>query len=177
VDYLESVLAEHFDQILRLGAATLAGMIIGLNRDLKGKPTGVRTLGLVGLGTALVTVGTIEYASLALHPDALSRVVQGLIQGVLTGIGFIGAGAILRDREQREIEGLTTAASVWVTAAAGIVCGLANWPLVTIAVVMTLGLLVMGHGAEILTDRLLRKVGLRKGPTRDSTGNDSASEE
>ncbi|MFC7400280.1 MgtC/SapB family protein [Chelatococcus sp. GCM10030263] len=177
MDYLERMLADHLDQILRLGAATLAGMIVGLNRDLEGKPTGVRTLGLVGLGTALVTVASLEYASLADHPDALSRVVQGLIQGILTGIGFIGAGAILRDRENRDIQGLTTAASVWVTAAAGMVCGLGNWPLVIIGVVMALGLLVMGHGAEKVVGGLLERLRLRKPSKREGSPAEGASEE
>ena len=151
--------ADHLDQILRLAAATLAGMVIGLNRDLEGKPTGVRTLGLVGLGTALVTIATIEYGSLAEHPDALSRVIQGLIQGILAGVGFIGAGAIMRDREQHKVRGLTTAASVWVTAAIGLVCGLGNWPLVTITMVITLGLLLMGHSVEDLAAAAAGRLG------------------
>lgn len=85
------------DTIYRLTSATAVGVGIGLNRDLVGKPLGMRTLGLVGLGAAVVTLATIEYHGLADQPDALSRVVQGVIQGIMAGIGFIGAGAILRD--------------------------------------------------------------------------------
>ncbi|CAH1670360.1 MgtC/SapB family protein [Chelatococcus asaccharovorans] len=152
---------DSLDQFLRLGAATLIGMIIGLNRDLENKPTGVRTLGLVGLATALVTVGTLEFEPLGDNPDALSRVVQGLIQGILTGIGFIGAGAILRDRDSGDIHGLTTAASVWVTAAAGIVCGLGNWPLVVTAVVVAMALLISGHAIEATVGYCLSRLTAR----------------
>ncbi|CAH1662806.1 Protein MgtC [Hyphomicrobiales bacterium] len=150
------------DQFVRLGAATLIGMIIGLNRDLENKPTGVRTLGLVGLATALVTIGTLEFEPLKDHPDALSRVVQGLIQGILTGIGFIGAGAILRDRNTGSIHGLTTAASVWVTAAAGIICGLGNWPLVVTAVVVAMVLLISGRAIEAAVERCLGRASARR---------------
>src|SRR5438132_3101455 len=95
--------------ILRVGAATLAGAALGLNRDLHGKPTGVRTLGLVALGAA-VAVLAIRTSSAA---DA-SRVVQGIV----TGIGFLGAGVIIRNRSSH-IHGLTTAACVWITACIG----------------------------------------------------------
>ena len=80
------------DMILRLCAATVIGMVIGLNRDVNGKPTGMRTLALVALGAAVVSVVAVHFQDLIDHPDALSRVVQGILQGVLTGIGFIGAG-------------------------------------------------------------------------------------
>ncbi|MBK1866772.1 MgtC/SapB family protein [Aestuariivirga sp. YIM B02566] len=134
---------EHLlDTIYRLAAATAVGVGVGLNRDLMGKALGMRTLGLVGLGAAVVTLATIEYHGLADQPDALSRVVQGVIQGVMAGIGFIGAGAILRDPQARHIEGLTTAASVWVTAALGIACAFAAWRVVAVGVGLALLLLV-----------------------------------
>jgi putative Mg2+ transporter-C (MgtC) family protein len=69
--------------------------------------------------------------------------VQGIIQGVMTGISFIGAGVILRDAKTRMVEGLTTAATVWVTAALGIACGLGAWRSAAIAVPVTLVLLVV----------------------------------
>lgn len=131
-----------FDVAWRLGAAVLVGMIIGLNRDLSNKPIGMRTLGLVSLGAAIVAVSTVHYGNLAEHPDALSRVVQGIIQGVMAGIGFIGAGVILRDTKEKTVKGLTTAATVWVTAALGIACGLAAWQIVVLAVLFAVFLLV-----------------------------------
>jgi putative Mg2+ transporter-C (MgtC) family protein len=100
------------DIVLRLGAAAAAGMLIGLNRDMADKPIGMRTLGLVALGAALASLAVIEVKDLADHPDALSRVVQGAIQGIMAGISFIGAGVILRDREARPSIA-TTAATVW----------------------------------------------------------------
>jgi putative Mg2+ transporter-C (MgtC) family protein len=126
---------------LRLGAAVAVGMVIGLNRDLTGKPIGMRTLGLVALGAAAVAVATVHFQNLVDHADALSRVVQGLIQGIMAGISFIGAGVILRDSRARSVEGLTTAATVWVSAALGIACGLAAWGVVVITLVLGVVLL------------------------------------
>jgi putative Mg2+ transporter-C (MgtC) family protein len=128
---------------MRLGAAVAAGMAIGLNRGLRGKPIGMRTLALVALGSAIVTVVTIQVDAMWENPDALSRVVQGLIQGLMTGIGFIGAGVILRKAETEVVHGLTTAATVWVTAALGIACGLAAWRTIAVAIGLTLAVLIV----------------------------------
>ncbi len=140
------------DSTLRIVVATLAGVVLGLNRDLHGKPTGVRTLGLVSLGSALVTVATLDiarrYGAFELHVDALSRVLQGLVQGVLTGIGFIGAGVILRGTGKDRIRGLTTAATVWTTAIVGLVCGFGDWGLVVVGVIVMLLLLLFGGSFE-----------------------------
>ena len=141
------------DAILRLLAAAAAGMIIGVNRDMWGKPTGVRTLGLVSLGAALVALATTTHPLIAGHPDALSRVVQGVIQGVLTGIGFLGAGVVMRDPKAMEVHGLTTAATVWVTAALGVACALASWHLVAAGLVIALILLVIVRPLEHLIDK------------------------
>jgi putative Mg2+ transporter-C (MgtC) family protein len=133
---------ELIDVLLRMGAAVAAGIIIGANRDWRGKPVGMRTLGLVSLGSAIVCLATIRLEVFDGHPDALSRVVQGLIQGIMGGIGFIGAGVILRDRETETVKGLTTAATVWVTAALGIACALAAWKIAAVAVSLALLTLV-----------------------------------
>jgi putative Mg2+ transporter-C (MgtC) family protein len=131
------------DIVWRLSAAVVVGMLIGLNRDLTGKPIGMRTLGLVSLGAAIVAVSTVHFRGLAGNPDALSRVVQGVIQGIMAGIGFIGAGVILRDHEEKTVKGLTTAATVWVTAALGIACGLAAWQIVALSTALVVFLLVV----------------------------------
>jgi putative Mg2+ transporter-C (MgtC) family protein len=131
------------DSTLRLIAAALAGMLVGINRDVSGKPMGMRTLGLVSLGSALASIAAVNYANLHDHPDALSRVVQGVLQGVLAGVGFLGAGAILRKPEAGEVHGLTTAATVWVVAGLGIACALAAWHLVLVGVGLTLVILVV----------------------------------
>ena len=135
---------------MRLGAAALAGAIIGINRDLAQKPIGVRTLGLVALGSATATVAAIQVPGMAENTDALSRVVQGVVQGVMAGISFIGAGVILRDAKSGTVEGLTTAASVWVTAALGIACGLGAWRTVGIALIVALIFLAISGWVETL---------------------------
>ena len=146
------------DIALRLGAAVLAGVVMGINRDLTNKPIGMRTLGLVSLGAAVVSLSTIHFEGLANHPDALSRVVQGVIQGIMAGIGFIGAGVILRDVQTQTVTGLTTAATVWVTAALGIACALAAWKIVGLSVGFALFLLA---GLGWLEDVYARKTGGR----------------
>lgn len=139
---------ERLEAVLRLAVAAAIGMIVGLNRDMRGKPTGMRTLGLVSLAAALVSLAGLSVGGMDGHPDATSRVVQGIIQGVLTGIGFIGAGVVLRNPKALEVYGLTTAATVLVTAALGIAAALANWELVLAAVLLALGLLIVPSPTE-----------------------------
>jgi putative Mg2+ transporter-C (MgtC) family protein len=136
------------DALMRLGAATAAGIAIGINRDLTNKPIGMRTLALVSLGAAAVTVASIQFSFIDNHPDALSRVVQGVIQGIMAGISFIGAGVILRDADRKEVTGLTTAATVWVTAALGIACGLGAWAIVAATLALTLLVLAGLHSVD-----------------------------
>ncbi len=90
----------------------------------------------------MVSVAGVHVDGMRENPDALSRVVQGIIQGVMAGISFIGAGVILRNHRTQTVEGLTTAATVWVAAALGLACGLAAWPVVGAGIVLTLVLLV-----------------------------------
>ena len=141
------------DVALRLLIATLVGIIVGIDREWRGKPVGIRTLALVCLGSALVCLATVHLAALQEKPDAVSRVVQGVIQGVMTGIGFIGAGAILHKPSGGDAHGLTTAATVWVTAALGIACGLATWAIVLIGVGLTLLVLVVLHPIDAWFDK------------------------
>lgn len=131
--------------ILRLGGAALIGAAIGLNRDLHGKPIGVRTLGLVGLASAMATLAVAPSASEGPNPvDAESRVIQG----VLTGIGFLGAGVIVRRNIEDRVHGLTSAACAWTTACLGLVCGLAAWPIVATGVLLVFVLLIFGGPFE-----------------------------
>ena len=105
--------------IIRLIAATLLGAVVGFERERAGKPAGLRTHTLVSLGTA---VFVLACSGVGMSLDGLSRVIQG----ILTGIGFIGAGSILKLSEERDIQGLTTAAGVWMTAAIGVTVGLGS---------------------------------------------------
>jgi putative Mg2+ transporter-C (MgtC) family protein len=118
-------------------------MIIGVNRDLNAKPAGVRTLSLVALGAALVALAALHDNELVANQDALSRVIQGILQGVLTGVGFIGGGVILKLPQEEHVRGLTTAASVWITAVLGVTCALASWWLILSGLLMTLGVLTV----------------------------------
>jgi putative Mg2+ transporter-C (MgtC) family protein len=142
------------DSLMRLGVATAAGIAIGINRDITNKPIGMRTLALVSLGSAAVTVSAIQFSFMDNHPDALSRVVQGVIQGIMAGISFIGAGVIMRDQKGGSVSGLTTAATVWVTAALGIACGLGAW--VIVATTLAFALFVLA-GLAGLDEVLARK--------------------
>jgi putative Mg2+ transporter-C (MgtC) family protein len=130
----------------RLLVAVGMGCIIGLDRNLHGKPTGMKTLGLVALGSALATI-TVD--GLGVGPEvrdanALSRVIQG----VITGIGFLGAGVILRSPTEDKVKGLTTAASIWFTSAIGVVCGIGAWEIAAIALAIGLALLILGKPLE-----------------------------
>jgi putative Mg2+ transporter-C (MgtC) family protein len=119
--------------LLRILLAGLATALIGLEREVQGKPAGIRTYALVGIGSAAFTVvGTIGFG----NGDPAARVVQG----VITGIGFLGAGTIIQRRNQ--VVGLTTAAGIWAAAAIGVAIG-AN-------------LLIVGIGAAIVVFLLLQ---------------------
>lgn len=142
------------DTALRLGAATLVGALIGLNRDLHGKPAGLRTHALVALGSALIVLtSSLLPGAVDFHiADAQSRVIQGLI----TGIGFLGAGVILHEPGKGRIQGLTTAAAIWVAALFGAACGAGQYAPVAIAAVLLALVLVFGGRFEHRIHRWLR---------------------
>jgi putative Mg2+ transporter-C (MgtC) family protein len=131
--------------VLRLGVATLAGAAIGLNRDLHSKPIGLRTLGLVGLAAAMIVV----LAESSGTPDTR------LIQGILTGVGFLGAGVIIHADQNSRIRGLTSAACTWLTACIGIMCGAGQWRIVTVGLAITFIVLIAGGWAEAWLHRTL----------------------
>lgn len=116
--------------IIRLLAAALLGGVVGLQREKAGKPAGLRTHILVASGTALFVVAS---TGAGFTSADVSRVVQGLA----TGIGFLGAGAILKLQERREIHGLTTAAGIWMTAAIGVTVGLGALGLALLSTALT----------------------------------------
>jgi putative Mg2+ transporter-C (MgtC) family protein len=103
--------------VLRLLLAALLGGLLGYEREQKGKAAGIRTHMLVALGAALFVLVPQQSGT---PPADLSRVIQG----VIAGIGFLGAGAIVKQNSEESVQGLTTAAGVWMTAAIGIACGL-----------------------------------------------------
>jgi putative Mg2+ transporter-C (MgtC) family protein len=135
---------------LRLGIAALAGSLIGLNRDLHGKPIGLKTLGLVGLATAMVVMVADPSGDTTRISDAASRTMQG----ILTGIGFLGAGVIVR-AEHFRVRGLTSAACTCFSACVGIACGAGQWRIVAIALAIALILLTAGRRFERWLHRML----------------------
>lgn len=137
--------------LLRLGTATLAGSVIGLNRDLHGKPIGLKTLGIVGLSTAAVVLLAVQFAEPGKITDAASRVIQG----ILTGIGFLGAGVIVHESEGFRVRGLTSAACTFLAACLGITCGAGEWKIVLVALAFAFVLLTVGHRVERWLHRAL----------------------
>ncbi|HEY0778228.1 MAG TPA: MgtC/SapB family protein [Gemmatirosa sp.] len=169
---------------VRLGAATIAGAVLGANRNLHGKAAGLRTHALVALGAALVTAA-------AAQADAAGS--TRVMQGVITGIGFLGAGVILhprpeppatrrsngggatdgatparpRARPRSAVRGLTTAATVWVAAGLGLASGLGAWAIVLVGTVLTLVILAGGGRVETgVRQRLRRRLRRRRLGTR-----------
>jgi putative Mg2+ transporter-C (MgtC) family protein len=128
----------------RLAVAAAIGCAVGLNRDLHGKPTGIRTLGLVALSTAAMVLVVRDGGSGAEDLNAISRVMQG----VITGVGFLGAGVIIRNAEGHHVHGLTTAACTWLVACLGLICGIGDWRLLGAAVIIAAVLLVIGGPIE-----------------------------
>lgn len=109
--------AELAQLVVRLLVAALLAGVLGYEREKTGKSAGVRTHMLIALGAALFVIVAQQ---VGMTGDPLSRVIQGLI----AGIGFLGAGAILKMKDNYEIHGLTTAAGIWLTAAVGMAAGL-----------------------------------------------------
>ena len=116
--------------IVRLLAAVLFGAIVGWQRERAGKAAGLRTHILVALGTTLFVLAA---SASGMSSDGVSRVIQGMA----TGIGFIGAGAILKISATHEIQGLTTAAGIWMTAAIGVAVGLGGLGLALLGTILT----------------------------------------
>ncbi|SRR6266508_616207 len=116
--------------VIRLLVAMLLGGIVGFQREHTGKPAGLRTHMLVAMGAALFVLAPAETG---MTSTDVSRVIQGLA----TGIGFIGAGAILKLSVEREIRGLTTAAGLWMTAAMGVAVGLGRIGMALLSALLT----------------------------------------
>jgi putative Mg2+ transporter-C (MgtC) family protein len=126
---------------IRLGSALAVGALIGLERSYRGRPAGFRTHALVCLASSLLMLVTV-YESQWFAQTGHARVVVDptrMAQGIMTGIGFLGAGVIMKDG--MSVRGLTTAASIWITAAIGILVGIGFYLPAAIAFVLVLGTL------------------------------------
>ena len=125
-------MTQYSEILLRLIFATVAGGLIGLEREVVHKPAGVRTHMLVCLGSALFMIIAID----SIAPEAFADATSRIIAGVVTGVGFLGAGTIFKSKV--EVHGLTTAASIWAVAAVGLAIGLGYYFISIVSVVLVL---------------------------------------
>jgi putative Mg2+ transporter-C (MgtC) family protein len=122
--------------LIRLSAAVVCGAAIGFERQRAGKAAGLRTHVLVTAGTTVFILCCLTMGMKA-NSDGISRVIQGII----TGIGFVGAGSILKRENEKNIQGVTTSAGIWMTAAIGVAIGLGDVGLGLMATVLSLAVL------------------------------------
>jgi len=139
---------EWLDILAHLLVATMAGGLIGLERSYHGRPAGFRTHTLVCVASSLLMLVTMYQSKwfTGALPDTVRVDPTRMAQGVMTGIGFLGAGVIMR--EGLTVRGLTTAASIWTTAAIGILAGVGFYSAVLIGSVITIGILTVFRKAE-----------------------------
>ena len=139
------------DVVARLALAAVLGAIVGLNRELQRKPAGLRTHALVALGGALMTIVALALpdAGVATASASVSRVMQGIV----AGIGFIGAGVIMSRGDAKGVHGLTTAAAIWVVAAAGVASGGGMWRTALAASILTVVVLAGGQYIDLWLHR------------------------
>src|ERR1044071_4677961 len=137
-----------YEMAVRIVVALAAGALIGLERSYRGRPAGFRTHALVCTASSLLMLVTAyehlwfssSHARTVLDPTRMS-------QGIMTGIGFLGAGVIVK--EGLSVRGLTTAASIWITAAIGVLAGIGFYMPLIMAVVLTVGVLSLFRWIEI----------------------------
>ena len=140
---------EYPEILLRLGLAVLAGITLGLNRWMHHKSAGIRTHSLVALGAALVML------LIGSFPGADVQAASHVLQGLITGIGFLGAGVIIHQANSQNIHGLTTAASLWACAILGATFGSGFYVLGLCALSSMLLILVLGGPLEQFTKKFL----------------------
>ncbi|PRQ04965.1 MgtC/SapB family protein [Enhygromyxa salina] len=140
----------------RLGLAVVFGAALGWDREVRNKPAGLRTHMLVALGAAGFTVlGLGLFRTMAEVDGAGSVDVMRVLQGIIGGVGFLGAGAIIQARG--EVMGMTTAAGIWVTAAIGIACGLGELVVAGLLTGAAMVVLTLAVGLDRLIERRIRK--------------------
>ncbi|CAG1009988.1 Protein SrpB [Phycisphaerales bacterium] len=132
------------DIALRLGAALVVGALVGIERERKQRPAGFRTMILISLGSCGFMLAGVQ--TIADLPSTGQAEVSRILQGLMSGIGFLGAGAVIQNK--KAVRGLTTAAAVWVTAAAGAMCGFAEFILAGMLAVFTLFTLIILERVE-----------------------------
>ena len=134
------------DVFCRLVVAVILGGLVGIERQLNGHWAGLRTLMAVAMGAAIFTLVGKMAAEHALHLGTNARNIVDatrVVQGIAAGVGFLGAGAILKLSDQLEVKVLTTASAIWLSAALGTAAGLALWELALAATVVSLVVLAL----------------------------------
>jgi putative Mg2+ transporter-C (MgtC) family protein len=132
--------ADHIEMVWRLLAALFAGALIGYERSYNGRPAGFRTHALVCMSSSLLMLVTVYEGSWVQTPaDSVRLDPTRMAQGIMTGIGFLGAGAIIK--EGLSVRGLTTAASIWITAAIGVLAGIGFYFPLVVSVALTMSVL------------------------------------
>jgi len=150
------------DILLRLICGLFTGIVIGLDRKLRGKAAGMRTLGLVSLGAAAALAILVPHGQ---PSDAVSRVLQGL----LAGVGFLGAGVIVHRGPHARTQGLTTAAAIWLAAVLGAASGTGYYMIVGVTLLLALMLTLLGGPVEAALERLVGRIDRVWGPRRNKS--------
>ena len=139
--------SDETEMLVRLLTALAAGLLIGYERSYSGRPAGFRTHGLVSLASCMLMLVTVYEAHwLRTSVDLIRLDPTRMAQGIMTGIGFLGAGVIMKDGIS--VRGLTTAASIWITATIGILAGIGFYVPMLISIVLTLGTLSLFRWLE-----------------------------
>lgn len=127
------------DFLLRLLAALGLGLLLGLDREIKHAPVGMRTFGLVAVGSAVYTMLTLQLGTVSAEREAFAVDPSRLIQGLIGGIGFLGAGAIIGSTSSDRVRGIATGAAIWVSGGIGVACGLGfYWQALAVTIITTL---------------------------------------
>jgi putative Mg2+ transporter-C (MgtC) family protein len=140
-----------FEMPLRLVLAIITGSAIGLNRWFHHKPAGLGTHSLVALGAALASILAARV------PGGDAAAASRVIQGLVTGVGFLGAGVIMRENQGQQVHGLTTAASIWMSAILGIACALSDFTIAGTGLALTLLVLFVSKPLEDMLERIARR--------------------
>src|SRR6187549_1878711 len=139
--------SDYLHMLYRLLAAVAAGACIGYERSFHGRPAGLRTHVLVCLASAVLMLVTVYEDHWVRTPGESRLDPTRMAQGIMTGIGFLGAGVIVK--EGLNVRGLTTAASIWITAAIGVLAGVGLYLPMVIAVILTLVVLSVFRWIEM----------------------------
>lgn len=150
------------EMMMRIGLAMLFGAILGLDRELHRKPAGIRVLSMVSMGSCAIIMASIN--TIEFYSGAAADGVMRTVQGIISGIGFLGAGVIMRTQDSKssdQVHGLTTAAAIWTCAILGMICGMGQWMLATSLFLLSAIMLILGRWVE-------RWIGLWRFQTWDS---------